>query len=151
MALKLLEITHEELSLKKLVDAVRSDTCGAISTFSGTTRNTFKVDGVYKKVLKLEYEGYVPMAEKELRRLVDLAIKKWPDLFGVAIAHRLGDVAIGEESVIIAVSSPHRRDSLEAVEWLIDELKRSVPIWKKEYYEDGSVWKSNSECCGHLH
>jgi molybdopterin synthase catalytic subunit len=98
-------------------------------------------------VLRLEYEGYVPMAVKQLNELVDKCRRKWDSLMGVAIYHRLGLVPVGEESVLIAVSSPHRRDALEAVHWLIDELKRTVPIWKKEVYEDGSMWKANCEAC----
>ncbi|KAJ3217281.1 hypothetical protein HDU67_008193 [Dinochytrium kinnereticum] len=143
----LVEVTESKIFLEPLVNAVRDDGCGAISTFSGTTRDTFKVDGVVKRVLKLEYEAYKPMAEKELHSIIVQARKTWPELAGIAISHRIGEVGIGEESVIIAVSSPHRRDSLEAVGWLIDELKRTVPIWKKEFYEDGSKWKANSECC----
>ncbi|KAI8854481.1 Molybdopterin biosynthesis MoaE [Chytridium lagenaria] len=146
----LIQVTEDKLLLEPLINAVRHNGCGAISTFSGTTRDTFKVNGIIKKVLKLEYEAYKPMAEKELHVLVEAARNQWPDVQGIAIAHRIGVVGIGEESVIIAVSSPHRKDSLDAVEWLIDELKRTVPIWKKEFYEDGSMWKANSECClGH--
>ena len=70
---------------------------------------------------------------------------KWPSLIRIAILHRTGIVLVGEASVIISVSSPHRRDSLESVAWAIDELKARVVIWKKEWYDDGSVWKENAE------
>lgn len=100
-----------------------------------------------KKVLKLEYEAYTPMALKELQKLCDQVRQKW-EVLKIAVVHRIGEVPIGEASVIIVVSSAHRRESLEAVHWAIDELKATVPIWKKEFYEDGETsWKKNSECC----
>ncbi|KAJ3404259.1 Molybdopterin synthase catalytic subunit, partial [Chytridiales sp. JEL 0842] len=140
-----IDIRHEPVQLSDLINKTRSDEAGAIATFSGTTRSTFTYKGVTKRVLSLEYEGYVPMAEKELRKLINTARQKWASLIGIAVYHRLGAVPVGEESVLIAVSSPHRVDALEAVHWMIDELKRSVPIWKKEIYEDGSMWKANCE------
>ncbi|RKO91973.1 Molybdopterin biosynthesis MoaE, partial [Blyttiomyces helicus] len=133
----------EPLDLRQLVDFVREGSAGAIATFSGTTRDTFTVDGTTKKVLRLDYESYTPMAILHLHRLMTTSRTQHPSLSKIAIAHRTGTVPVGEESVIIAASSPHRRDALEAVGWMIDELKRTVPIWKKEVYEDGSVWKGN--------
>ncbi|KAJ3186126.1 Molybdopterin synthase catalytic subunit [Irineochytrium annulatum] len=140
-------ISLEKLDVAAITDLVRNHGAGAISVFLGTTRNNFTVHGVNKKVLRLEYEAYVGMAEKELHSLIDKATAKWADLTSVAISHRIGVVPIGEESVVIAVSSPHRRDALDATTFLIDELKRTVPIWKKEFYEDGTsaLWKTN--CC----
>jgi len=99
-----------------------------------------------KKVVKLEYEAYEPMAKKKLKELCNRLRVKWADLKNIAIFHRLGAVGPREASVIIAVSSAHRKDSLEAVQFAIDELKATVPIWKKELYEDGSEWKENKEC-----
>lgn len=104
-----------------------------------------------KKVLRLEYEAYVPMAEQELLKICAEARRRWR-LTKVALVHRIGLVPIGEASVVVAVSSVHRKDSLEAVHFCIDTLKETVPIWKKEVYEDGGeVWKSNVEdgkkCC----
>jgi molybdopterin synthase catalytic subunit len=84
------------------------------------------------------------MAEKVLSNLIDESRTKW-ELTKVAIYHRTGIVPVGETSVIIAVSSTHRQESLHAVEWLIDQLKEKAPIWKKEVYSDGSVWKENAE------
>ncbi|KAK9866584.1 hypothetical protein WJX84_000343 [Apatococcus fuscideae] len=95
-------------------------------------------------LVELEYEAYEPMARKELQELVERARSKW-NLKHVAIAHRIGIVPILEPSVIIAVSSAHRKDSLEACAWAIDELKAAVPIWKKELYEGGEIWKENAE------
>jgi molybdopterin synthase catalytic subunit len=87
------------------------------------------------------------MAIKELEKLCNQVRQKW-DVLKIAIVHRIGEVPIGEASVIIVISSAHRRESLEAVHWAIDELKATVPIWKREFYEDGQTsWKQNSECC----
>ena len=88
------------------------------------------------------------MALLHLNRLTQKARTLYPSLIRVAISHRTGTVPVSEESVVIVASSPHRRDALEAVGWMIDELKATVPIWKNEIYEDGSMWKENCEC-GH--
>ncbi|KAI9228570.1 MAG: molybdopterin synthase catalytic subunit-like protein [Piptocephalis tieghemiana] len=140
-------LTHDPISLDALVSKVGSNQAGAISTFIGTTRDTFKG----RRVLRLEYEAYEPMALQELERLGKEASNRWkdPPLLAVAITHRLGLVPPGEASVVIAVASAHRRESLEAVHYLIDALKESVPIWKKEILEgeDGSeegLWKANA-------
>ena len=123
------------------VKAVMSST-GATSLFIGTTRDSFD----NKKVLKLEYEAYEPMAIKELHKICDNVREKL-SLGNICILHRLGEVPIGEASVIIAVSSVHRKESLDAVSFIIDTLKETVPIWKKEVYEDGKPeWKANKEC-----
>ncbi|KAF0687081.1 Aste57867_21162 [Aphanomyces stellatus] len=99
-----------------------------------------------KKVVHLEYEGYIPMADKELKSICDAIRRQWPGVVGIAMLHRLGVVAVKEASVIIAVSSPHRRESLEAVAYAIDTLKARVPIWKLEKYEgDERMWKENAE------
>lgn len=137
------EVAEARLSLEVLARFVESPKAGAVSTFSGTTRDNFQG----KKVVHLEYEAYKPMAEKELRKIAHRVRQRWPDVLRVALAHRIGKVDIGEASVVIAVSSPHRVDSLEAVHFAIDEIKAVVPIWKKEFYEEGGVWKENTECC----
>lgn len=134
------EVTPGPLDLQKLVDLVADDGAGAIATFTGTTRNTFQG----KRTQRLEYEAYVPMAAKKLLELCGQACERW-QLCGAAIAHRTGVVRVGEASVVIACSSPHRRDALEACHWAIDELKATVPIWKKEFFEGGEVWKENEE------
>ncbi|CAN8064874.1 unnamed protein product [Agarophyton chilense] len=135
-------LTEELLSVESAMNAVSSDSAGAVSLFVGTTRDNF--DG--KTVLRLEYEAYRPMAVKEMNALCDAARSQWPQITSVAVMHRLGVVPVREASVIIAVSSPHRKDAIEACHSLIDELKARVPIWKKEVYEDGSEWKANKEC-----
>jgi molybdopterin synthase catalytic subunit len=120
----LLLITEAPLNLEDLLAHVRSPKCGAISTFLGVTRDHFQG----KRVVRLEYEAYVPMAEKELRKICNDMRKRW-DVDGIAVAHKLGETAIEEASVMIAISSVHRKESLEAVQYCIDELKAKVPIW----------------------
>eukprot|EP00013_Stygamoeba_regulata_P016977 CAMPEP_0177671884 /NCGR_PEP_ID=MMETSP0447-20121125/24994_1 /TAXON_ID=0 /ORGANISM="Stygamoeba regulata, Strain BSH-02190019" /LENGTH=206 /DNA_ID=CAMNT_0019179411 /DNA_START=669 /DNA_END=1289 /DNA_ORIENTATION=+ len=138
------ELSSLPLISSRYMDFAVLASCGAVSCFIGTTRDSFHG----KKVLRLEYEAYEPMALKEMRNLALLMREKWPQIGRVAIAHRVGIVPVGESSVVIAVSSVHRKDSLEAVQWCIDELKATVPVWKKEIYEDGSAWKANAECVG---
>ena len=139
-----LEITDDPLNIGSISDLVTKPTTGATSLFVGTTRDNFEG----KKVVRLEYEAYVPMAKKEMSKLCVRARDKIPDLQDIAIFHRLGLVEVTAASVVIAVSSPHRKSSLDAVHFLIDELKATVPIWKKEVYEGEKekVWKENKEC-----
>lgn len=142
-------------SLDDIARKVQDDGAGAITTFSGTTRNVFegiltrnrlvyKVFNLYfhvdKVVIELNYEAYIPMAVKVLHEIIKEARTKW-SLKHVAIHHRTGVVPVGEVSVIVATSSKHRGDSMDSARYLIDELKDRCPIWKKEVYEDGSVWK----------
>lgn len=134
------EVSPVVLDLNKYLAMVADPKAGAISTFIGVTRNNFQG----KDVLTLEYEAYVPMALQVLLDICKQLQNKW-DVTKVAVAHRTGVVAVGESSVIIVVSSPHRRATLDAVSWAIDELKAVVPIWKKEVYTDGSTWKENQE------
>ena len=129
------EITDHRIDLERLQAAVRHPAAGAIVTFVGTTRN----ENVGRRVIRLEYEAFAAMAEKEMRRLATAARKRWP-LRRVAMAHRIGVVPVGEASVGIAVSSSHRQEAFEACRWLIDRLKEIVPIWKKEHFRGGQVW-----------
>ena len=134
-------VTEDVLSVQRLCDIVGHEGAGAISTFLGTTRDNF--DG--KTVTRLEYEGYNPMAEQELTRVCNQAAARW-ELIGVAVEHRVGVVPVKESSVIIAVSSAHRTEAIKACEYIINELKATVPIWKKEFYEgEDSAWKENKE------
>jgi molybdopterin synthase catalytic subunit len=139
----LIRVAEEIPSLEECYAFVSDDSCGAVATFVGVTRNNFNG----KVVQKLSFEGYVPMAQKELRKVCDDARAKFSSIRKVAVVHVLGDCPVGSASVIIAASSPHRRDALHAVEFLIDELKARIPIWKLEVYEgdEGSVWKENIE------
>lgn len=136
------ELSPSKLDLEQVLSKVGSPDCGAISIFLGTTRDNFQG----KKVVTLSYEAYVPMAERELFMLCDRVRQQW-EVKNIAIIHRLGDVPVGETSVLIAVSSPHRQEAQAATKWIIDEVKSRVPIWKKESYDSGdSSWKENREC-----
>ena len=109
--------------------------CGATVTLDGYAREWTKG----RRTLYLVYEAYDPMALAEMRRLGAEAHRRF-DIAHIGIVHRTGRTEIGETSVVIAVSAPHRRAAFEACEWAIRELKRTVPIWKKEFFEDGEVW-----------
>ncbi|XP_062082336.1 molybdopterin synthase catalytic subunit [Humulus lupulus] len=138
----LVEILEEHIPIdfSKYINYVSAPQAGAIATFSGTTRDTFEG----KDVVELRYEAYVPMALKCVNTICSSARSSW-NLHSMAVAHRLGPVPVGETSVFIAVSSVHRADALEACKYVIDEVKALVPIWKKEVYSNGEVWKENSE------
>jgi molybdopterin synthase catalytic subunit len=139
------EVSQAPLDVQRVVDAVAHASAGAISSFVGTTRDHFQG----KRVLRLEYEGYEPMAASELRKICAQVRQQWPGVVRLALVHRLGVVPVKEASVVVAVSSPHRRDAIEACAFAIDELKASVPIWKSEQYEgDERVWKENAEWRG---
>jgi len=128
-------VTRNALNLQELVDYVTDAEAGAIATFIGTTRN----HNEGRRVIALDYEAYPEMAEKELEGLGEEAQKKW-NIQRMAIVHRIGPVQITEPSVIIAVSAAHRADAFEACRFAIEEIKKSVPIWKKEVFEGGEVW-----------
>ena len=128
-------LSDVDLSLDAAVAEVRSDDAGAIATFVGTTRARSRG----RDVLHLEYEAYEGMAEEVMSELAD-TLKSRHDLCEVAIHHRVGRVEIGDTSVVIAVSAPHRAEALAACREAIDELKVSVPLWKKEVYEGGEEW-----------
>ncbi len=128
-------LSAEAIDPGVVVDEVADDRAGAIATFIGTTRATSRG----RQVIRLEYEAYEGMAESVM---ADLAadLKSQYDLCEVAIAHRVGVVSIGETSVAIAVSAPHRADALAACKDAIDRLKETAPLWKKEIYEGGEEW-----------
>ena len=128
-------LSAEPLSLDAVVDEVRSPQAGAIATFTGTTR----VRSRGRTVLHLEYEAYEEMAEQVMRQIAE-ELKGRYDLCEIAIHHRTGRADIGEASVMIAVSAPHRQDALAACKDAIDTLKSRVPLWKKEFYEGGDEW-----------
>ncbi|XP_004923393.2 molybdopterin synthase catalytic subunit isoform X1 [Bombyx mori] len=137
-----IKLTVDRLSVEEISELVTDDSCGAISLFIGTTRDNFEG----KKVLRLEYEAYESMAIKAIKTICDDVRQKWPLVHGIAIYHRLGNVPCREASVVIAISSPQRKDSLSAVSYTIDQLKASVPIWKKEIYDgQPAQWKENRE------
>jgi MoaE-MoaD fusion protein len=128
-------LSAEPLSLDDVVDEVRSDQAGAIATFVGTTR----VHSRDRTVRHLDYEAYEEMAEQVMTQIAAELIGRY-ELCAIAIHHRTGRVEIGEASVMIAVSAPHRQDALAACRDAIDTLKERVPLWKKEVYEGGEEW-----------
>ena len=128
-------LSAEPLSLDAVVDEVRSDRAGAIATFVGTTR----VESRGRTVQHLDYEAYEGMAENVMAEIAN-ALKQRYDVCEIAIHHRTGRVEIGDASVVIAVSAPHRQDALGACKEAIDTLKEQVPLWKKEVYEGGEEW-----------
>ena len=128
-------LSTKPLSLDAVVDEVRSDRAGAIATFVGTTR----VESRGRTVEHLDYEAYAGMAENVMAEIAT-ALKQRYDLCEIAIHHRTGRVEIGDASVVIAVSAPHRQDALAACKDAIDTLKEQVPLWKKEVYAGGEEW-----------
>jgi molybdopterin synthase catalytic subunit len=129
------ELTTEPIDVGAVARRVVPRRCGATVTLDGYAREWTKG----KKTLYLVYEAYAPMALAELRRLGEEAHARF-SIEHIGVVHRTGRTEIGETSVVISVSAPHRRAAFEACEWAIRELKRTVPIWKKEFFEDGSVW-----------
>ncbi len=136
----MIEITHEPLDAEAVTSKVLHDAVGAVVTFWGVTRDHTGD----RKVLFLEYEAYRPMADQQLARVAEEMMERW-DLKGVAIAHRLGRLEIGEPSLVVATSSAHRKDAYEASEYSISRIKQIVPIWKKEFFEGGGVWVGSQE------
>ena len=118
---------------------------GAAVVFEGVVRNQTRG----RKTLYLEYEGYETMALRELESLAAQALEQFR-IRDVALVHRLGRLEIGETSVLVAVVSAHRAAAFDACRWLIDTLKRRVPIWKKEYFEDGAVWADGEPFPGEI-
>ena len=135
------ELTTEPISIESVARRVVPPECGATVTLDGYARKFTKnkETGEVRETLYLVYEAYEEMALKELSKLIDQAHQKY-EIANVGIVHRTGRLEIGESSVVISVAAPHRRAAFEACEWLIKELKRTVPIWKKEVYADGENW-----------
>ena len=131
-----IDLTDQPIDVAAVLLAAESPEAGAVNAFIGTVRN--RSDG--RRVVRLHYEAYAPMALHQLRRVAEMAQERWPMLRQVAITHRYGTLDIGDVAVVVAVSTPHRADSFAACQFLIDTLKEVVPIWKKEEYEDGTVW-----------
>jgi molybdopterin synthase catalytic subunit len=134
----LIRLQHAPIDVAEVTHAVASSGAGAIGIFVGTTRDV--AEG--RPVTELAYEAYDAMAVQELERIVATTREQWPVL-KVAVVHRLGVVPVGEASVVIAVSTPHRADAFVATRYIIDTLKQTVPIWKKESFADGTAEWSN--------
>ncbi|MFH0847681.1 MAG: molybdenum cofactor biosynthesis protein MoaE [Chloroflexota bacterium] len=131
----MIEITREPIDIEEVVSRVRKSANGAVVTFAGTVRDNSEG----KRVLYLEYDAYPEMAEKKLGEIAREIQARWGTK-DVAISHRIGRLELGEISVVIAVGSPHRQEAFQACQYAIDHIKEMVPIWKKEFYQDGSAW-----------
>ena len=131
----MIEIVDDPIDVARVLGSVAHPAAGGIALFVGTTRN----HSHGKEVLYLEYEAYVPMALSLMAKIAEEASARW-GLHAISIVHRRTRVAIGEASVVIAVSSSHRNEAFEACRYAIDILKRTVPVWKKEFFADGAVW-----------
>ena len=136
----MVRLTDSVIDVQAVRAAISRDEAGAVLIFEGVTRNHH--DG--RTVMRLEYEAYAGMAEAQMSAICSEISGRWPGA-RVAMVHRVGVVAVGEASVVIGVSAPHRDEAYAASRHAIDTLKASVPIWKKEIYADGSVWKANAE------
>jgi len=130
-----IQIKDSALDPKDCEQFVSDPGVGGIVTFIGTVRNQTKG----KPVLRLEFEAYEPMAKSEMRKIAESIKEKW-SATKISIHHRVGNLAITDVAVVIAVSTPHRKAAFDACQYAIDTLKETVPIWKKEIFEDGEVW-----------
>lgn len=131
----MIQITTEAIDLGALEAAVARPGAGALCSFQGLVRD----HNIGREVLYLEYEAFAEMALAAMRQIAEEARERWPEA-RIALVHRIGRLEIGEASVAIAVSSPHRAESFEACRWAIDTLKTTVPIWKKEVFAGGEAW-----------
>ena len=129
----MIKITDKAIDIQKVIETASSLGAGAVNVFIGTVRNTAHD----KNVVWLEYEAYESMAVAETRKIIDVASHRWP-LLGWAVSHRIGTLKPGEIAVVVAVSTKHRKEAFEACQYIIDQLKEHVPIFKKEVFEDGA-------------
>jgi molybdopterin synthase catalytic subunit len=139
----LIRVTPDELNTAEAVAAVGSPAAGAITVFLGVVRD----NNLGRRVQYLEYDAYPSMAEKVMRELAEEAKERF-GLEDCAVLHRTGRLEIGEASLLIAVSCGHRAESFEAGHWLVNEIKKKVPVWKKEVWEDGEAWIEGPESLG---
>ena len=139
----LIRVTPERLDPEAAIGAVRRDEAGAVDLFLGVVRN----ENRGRAVDHLVYDAYPTMAEKTMRELADEAAGRF-GLSGVAVLHRTGRLVIGETSLLVAVSAGHREAAFEAGRWLVNEIKRRVPVWKKEVWADGEEWIEGPESLG---
>jgi molybdopterin converting factor subunit 1 len=129
------EIIREAIDTEQVLASLKRGEDGAAVVFEGVVRNQTRG----RKTLYLDYEAYEEMALQQMEALARQSLKQF-EIRDVALIHRLGRLEIGETSVLVVVASAHRAAAFDACRWLIDTLKRTVPIWKKEYFEDGTVW-----------
>ena len=136
--MKMFEVVSDELDINKYHQMTVNEHQGAVCTFTGHVREWTKGT----RTVHLEYEAYVPMAEKMLAQIGDEISERWPGVI-TAIGHRIGKLEISDIAVVIVTSSPHRTDSYRANEYAVERLKEIVPIWKKEIWEDGAQWQGH--------
>ncbi|MFB5661463.1 molybdenum cofactor biosynthesis protein MoaE [Alteribacillus sp. HJP-4] len=132
---EMFEVIGQPISVEKVMNKVRRRDCGAITTFIGTVREWTGE----KRTMRLEYQAYAPMAVKKMAEIAEEVEEKWPGA-ETAITHRTGTLEISDIAVVIAVSCPHRKEAYEANAYVMERMKEMVPIWKKEYWEDGTEW-----------
>lgn len=134
----LFRLTHDRIEpdAQKLIDAVRRDESGAIAVFYGVVRN--HSEG--RQVERLEYEAQESMAVRKLAEVADETKSRFPDITAVGAWHRVGTLEIGEASLLVVVSSPHRKQAFDACHWAVDRIKEVVPVWKKEHWQGGAAW-----------
>lgn len=132
----MIQLTDQPIDIAQAIASVQAVQAGAVNVFIGTVRNHTAA----RKVVRLEFEAYDTMAVREMEKIAAAVKEKWPSVAHVAIQHRTGVLGVGEVAVVIAVSAPHRQEAFEACRYIIDTLKQTVPIWKKEIFEDGEVW-----------
>ncbi|MCZ6690601.1 MAG: molybdenum cofactor biosynthesis protein MoaE [Planctomycetota bacterium] len=130
----MIRIRKEPLDLGAIARSVEDPACGAVATFAGVVRN----ENAGKAVERIHYEAYEPMARKKMAQIVEEMKERW-GIRIVAIEHRIGELRVGDVSVVMAVSSPHRKEAFEAIRYGMDRLKATVPIWKLEHFEDGTA------------
>jgi molybdopterin synthase catalytic subunit len=130
------EITRESIDKQGFEQRLLTGASGAMVTFDGVVRN----QTAGREVVSLQYDAYVPMAIKEMSRIGEEVRERWPEVDRIGIIHRFGELKVSESSVVIVITSPHRRVAFEACHYAIDRLKQTVPIWKKEVFEDGEEW-----------
>jgi len=128
-------LSDEPIIARAVVSAVASERAGAVVTFEGIVRREARG----RRVLRIEYEAYGPMVLATFQRVSSEAARRWPGV-EIGIHHRTGSCAVGEPTVVIAAASPHRAEAFEACRFAIEQLKAEAPIWKHEFYEDGSAW-----------
>ena len=138
-------IVKDRIDAQKVADAVKAPEDGAVAVFEGIVRNNSRG----RQTLYLDYEAYESMAIAELEKLAQAAMEKFK-VRDVRLVHRLGRLEIGETSVLVVVASAHRGPGFDACRWLIDTLKKTVPIWKKEYFADGAVWADGEPFPEHI-
>lgn len=133
----MIQITDKPINVQSVIVAASSLQAGAVNVFVGTVRNSANK----KRVVRLEYEAYEEMAASEIAKIIADASAQWP-VCGFGVSHRTGVLSPGDVAVAIAIATPHRKESFEACQFVIDRLKAKAPIWKKEVFEDGEEWIS---------